>query len=566
MYRFHKYIFPCLLLCLALLLPGGILRAAAVPCETAVVAPEGAVFEAADGTTGVIPCGETVIATYADSTNGTAYIRFRDLEATVQTDALAPSAWMEDVCVKLVDPPTIRILQEDGVPMTAHPNRDADQIGRIPCGAEVTPIYVQEGEAYHNVYVEYEGQKGWIWFGPCSMTAEVRTKEGYAGEITVLEDGLRLMDYSDENTPKPVSAVIPKGTTLPYLYYRDVYYEGGSTSYYLEYQGVRGWLRAYEAYMETPTVSHATLDEPGYVMALDEADCALYRGPFRTGGRAGARLEPHVPVRFDSVAERWIDRETGKILTTEDPYPYNREAEFLYTCRVNVNGVVGWVTVSNRQTGYVSLKRPDVVTLRETPVYADERLQGDPVFTLPQWTFAECFFFSYDQQANKESLFVRFQGRTGWITSDAVEWDAFAKYCTALSELSVSETIGSKQTAFTIPAGEEFVKYDYHNYRDKTDPINSCAFVKYGDAAGWIDANANFIGSGEFDPAKQFGRSADVIRPVPVTQTQPVTQIAPAKQRRRMSGPVVVAAAAGGAVLAAGAVLVLVRKRRKRAG
>lgn len=179
-----------------------------------------------------------------------------------------------------LDSPVRFYIYKD-IEMYSGPSYKYEQIGEtIPAGQIVTVTYADYEEVWG--YTEYNGKKGWIyiyWYDKGNKIARVIENDDEKKLITV-RDIDRLYKYpndslvdSDGNRPDVdvIEVSIPAGTALTAEYHYPILKDNGL--FYVEYNGVKGWIDSYEG---------VAVRSKGSVLALSPNDIKIYDEKYKS--------------------------------------------------------------------------------------------------------------------------------------------------------------------------------------------------------------------------------------------------------------------------------------------
>ncbi len=456
---------------------------------------DGAEYRDESGKTGVIPEGDTVLVYDYDYETKEMKALYDGKKIILDGDEL-DEEYDDFYGDKYPAPQKYRVWDENGAVVRREPREKSSKIAKLPFGMEFEVLYYAYDEFSVWVSVDFDGVSGWVYDEDLVMVRGGNS----TGKITVVADGVKL--YEDG---KAVSKVIPSGTVLEYDYFTDHYWEGGVTSYYTEYNGVKGWVEGLRSVMDYPTVCNTTIDRSGYVMIASDEDRALYSGPFGTGEKLEVSIPEDTVTAYSSFSEKTVDKKTGEVLTEYGDYDIfesDKYTDTIFTCRVKIGDVTGWVTATDSSTGF----RTQSITGDGTPGYAvteskidaygNKDLKGDKLFSVPAYAPLTIYFYCYNNDTGLNTVYAEYKGQYGWTDSRKTAGSG-SRNLNAFSDIDFISDVESGKVTGKIPAGTGFV--DFMIPDDFSEETGGYIFVRYGDEFGWIEKDADYLVSGPWD-------------------------------------------------------------------
>lgn len=305
---------------------------------------------------------------------------------------------------------SVVIINKDGVYLRKGPSLAYEISSElIPYGTVITYSKVNsqfELDAQW-AYTEYNGISGWLYiyqYGTESIydCAYILSEaDGYTGTLEVLTDGAHLTETADPQSVK-VAENIPAGTTFTYKYFYENY---DSISAFVEYNGVKGWLRTRDSAYKVAT------GERGGIYVLAGNGLPLYEKPLDESAQVIATLPKNTNLSVDK--QYWDAEEVDGKLT---------ETRWMH---VNYNGTQGWV-YSDDITEYCymfSAYDLKIAAADSLNLYSEPDEESKVISVVPKDTVVTCV---YETKAQKGDIvaywsFVEYNGAQGWIFSTEEE-------------------------------------------------------------------------------------------------------------------------------------------------
>ena len=278
------------------------------------------------------PVGTQLVALDELEFNGELYlaVEYKDFFAYIKSSKILINVQNvgEEAAYPTASQRSAIIINKEGVTLRKGPSLAYDAATEaVPYGTIVNYSLVNcEEEIYAQwAYTEYNGVKGWLNLSQYGISdsfdcaAVLSDTSGYTGSLTVLDDGAFLTETPDTASEKTVEN-IPAGTTLAFKYYYNFY---DSISAFVEYNGVKGWLR-------TKTDSAKTaIGEKGGIYVLSENGMPLYKSAFDESDEPAAIVPAGTNLCVDYVY-RDAGQSDGEIV----------EYKWMHTV---YNGTDGWI-------------------------------------------------------------------------------------------------------------------------------------------------------------------------------------------------------------------------------
>ena len=136
-------------------------------------------------------------------------------------------------------------INPDGAKLRSGPSNAHPEIATVPAGTEFDIEYVIGGWGAW-AYVTYNGTSGWLHFYEYEDSYDCINLKEEPGKAMVVNNSTYLTQTPDDSSPK-VTEAIPYGTIFNYTH---IYHEAKADIAYVEYNGVKGWLRTRDAFAQ----------------------------------------------------------------------------------------------------------------------------------------------------------------------------------------------------------------------------------------------------------------------------------------------------------------------------
>lgn len=136
-------------------------------------------------------------------------------------------------------------INPDGAKLRSGPSNAHPEVTTVPAGTEFDIEYVIGGWGAW-AYVTYNGTSGWLHFYEYGDSYDCIDLKEKPGKAMVVNNSTYLTKTPDTNSPK-VSEAIPYGTVFNYTH---IYHEAKADIAYVEYNGIKGWLRTRDAFAQ----------------------------------------------------------------------------------------------------------------------------------------------------------------------------------------------------------------------------------------------------------------------------------------------------------------------------
>ncbi len=398
-------------------------------------------------------------------------------------------------------------INPDGAKLRSGPSNAHPEVATVPAGTEFDIEYVIGGWGAW-AYVTYNGTSGWLHFYEYEDSYDCINLKEKPGKAMVVDNSTYLTKTPDGNSPK-VSEAIPYGTVFSY---KHIYNEAKSDIAYVEYNGVKGWLRTRAAWGEG-AASHFegsifTVNPDGLNVYSDikDSDKVICKIPYNT----------IVPAEYELFNEGAQDGEISS-------YVY-----------VSYNGMKGWVRLENwaevnsvSTSGKVDSMRIDAKSI---PVYKEPSTDSAVIDTL-QKNDKVCRLYG-EYIMSDEWFLICNDGYVGWIPYSEDSWEIF------------EETEKNPLTACTIKIGEPIpdAEPEFKDGYDNALPAPSILSIK------------------DTEKTTEENSVPSVTEEATQPTDTPVTDKAASPQ---MIIILCVAAAAAGAITAAVIIVIVIKKRKK---
>ncbi len=301
---------------------------------------------------------------------------------------------------------SVAIINAEGICLRKGPSFAYEVASEpIPFGTVISYNLTNcEEESYAQwAYTEYKGVKGWLYiynFGATNSfdCAKIIDADSlYTGLLQTLTDGAYLTE-----TPDPASAKtaenIPAGTKLSFKYFYEFY---DSISAFVEYNGIKGWLKTRDSSYKVAT------GEKGGVYVLTEKGLPIYEKPFDENSKHFAVVPKDTNLCVDYVF--WDAEATGDTV-----------AEYRWM-HVNFNGKDGWIFSGNSSDYCYMNSSFDLKIIAEggLKLYTALNAEAEAISTVPKGSTVTCIYEIEEMKDNTKSYwsYVEYSGKQGWIFS-----------------------------------------------------------------------------------------------------------------------------------------------------
>lgn len=290
---------------------------------------------------------------------------------------------------------TVVVANKDGISLRNGPSFAYSTVGEvIPYGTKLSYDKVNCATEYDSqwAYTKHNNVAGWIYIypyglpGKASCAGVLDENSNYTGVILTISDGVFLTENADEDSAK-VAENIPANTVFSFKYYCENY---DSISAYVEYNGVKGWLKTRGIGYKTAT------GVKGGVYVLNENGIPFYKN-------ANSEEEPvaTVPANANLCVDYLHIDTNGVAMHTK----YNGDEGWLISSNVN-----DYIFMENAYD--VEVKKADGIDL-----YENLSKNAEIKAKIPQGTVLTC---SYETSVSSGSTtyfcnYVEYNGNYGWI-------------------------------------------------------------------------------------------------------------------------------------------------------
>lgn len=301
---------------------------------------------------------------------------------------------------------SVAIINKDGVCLRKGPSFAYDTASEaIPFGTVVNYSLVNcEEEAYAQwAYTEYNGVKGWLYIYQYGLTSHfdcayiLGESDHYTGSLKTLSDGAFLTETPDSTSAKTVEN-IPEGTVLTFKYFYEFY---DSICAFVEYDGVKGWLRTRDSSYKAAT------GEKGGVYVLTENGLPLYKKAFDENDEPAAVVPAGTNLCVDYVY--WDAAQSGEEVL---------EYKWMH---VNYNGTDGWLFSADASEYCYMLGAFDLKIAADggLELHALPNSEAEVISTIPKDSTVTCIYEINETKDGETSYwsYVEYGGKQGWIHS-----------------------------------------------------------------------------------------------------------------------------------------------------
>lgn len=298
-----------------------------------------------------------------------------------------------------------------------------------------------EDEAYAQwAYTEYNGDKGWIYifnYGAADSfdCAKILDSDSnYTGLIKTLGSGAYLTETPDPASAKTVEN-IPAETKLSFKYYYEFY---DSISVFVEYNGVKGWMKTRDSSYRVAT------GEKGGIYVIAEKGLPIYEKPFDENSKPFAVVPENTNLCVDYVF--WDAEASGDKIA---------EYRWMHT---EFNGKEGWI-FSGDSSEYCSMLKAFDLKIKADGglnLYSTMNTDGEIISTVPKNSTVTCIYELTETADNTITYwsYVEYEGKQGWIFSAEGETEYVAG-----SEKQLGAPFGAQLIeAEEIPISPEIVE------------------------------------------------------------------------------------------------------------
>lgn len=317
------------------------------------------------------------------------YIKQKD--ATLTKPIAGP-----EVSYETAETRTVAVADKNGLLLRNGPSFAYSTVGEtIPYGTKLTYDKVNCANEYDAqwAYTKHNDIGGWIYIYPygsagkpgCAFTLD--ESSNYTGVITTLTDGAYLTETANGDSAK-VCENIPADTVLSFRYYYENY---DSISAYVEYDGVKGWLKARNNGYKTAT------GVKGGVYVLNKDGMPLYENAVDENRKVLSTVPADTNLCVD-----YIDVDTQGI-----------------AMHVEYGGKEGWL-ISENTSDYVYMELAYSVEIKKADgveLYSSLSEGSEVISVIPEGTVLTCI---YETSVSKNGYtfycnYVEYGGKLGWI-------------------------------------------------------------------------------------------------------------------------------------------------------
>ena len=289
----------------------------------------------------------------------------------------------------------------------------------IPVGTILNYIYSDD----YYIYIQYNGIEGWVYVdNPYTVSSVTKTNKSLVdytsdGKIYTLGD---IEMYKDQTCTEKLDVLIPKNTEVSYQY--SFAYSLRSTSYYVNYNGVEGWISNVQ-YLDFPT------------------DLLIKRGT-----NAFIYNTDSINIYSDLDKTNIIDTlENNEVINLIYSISFNDITEDCEVCRYNnmnyieyETGKFGWIDI----TGILFANKIDNSYTKyelQSDLAMYDKPNGQEVGqVIPTGSILTDVYYVYDKENYESWLYVNYNGINGWIRYDDIK--SFNDYSNLETEDSCTKT------------------------------------------------------------------------------------------------------------------------------
>lgn len=356
----------------------------------------------------LVPVGTQLIASDELEFDGELYlaVEYGDFYAYVKKTKITVNVQSvgEEAAYPTASQRSVIIINKNGICLRKGPSFAYDEASEsIPYGTVINYGMVNcEEEAYAQwAYTEYNGVKGWLYIYQYGLTNHfdcafvLSDTDRYTGSLKVLTDGAFLTETPDSSSAKTIEN-IPAGTTLTFKYFYEFY---DSISAFVEYDGIKGWLKTKDGSCKTAT------GEKGGIYVLTENGLPLYKNAFDESNEPAAIVPAGTNLCVDYVY--WdADQNNGELI----------EYKWMH---VNYNGTDGWLfSADTSEYGYM-LSAFDLKIAADggLELYTMPNSEAEVISTVPKDTTVTCIYEISETKDGETTYwsYVEYNGKQGWI-------------------------------------------------------------------------------------------------------------------------------------------------------
>lgn len=324
-------------------------------------------------------------------------------------------------------------INPDGAKLRSGPSNAHPEVATVPAGTEFEIEYVIGGWGAW-AYVTYNGTSGWLHFYEYEDSYDCINLKEEPGKLMVVDNATYLTKTPDTNSPK-VTEAIPYGTVLSY---KHIYHEAKADIAYVEYNGIKGWLRTRDAFSEGTAYhnkgSILIINPDGLNVYSDakDSDKVLCKIPYNT-------IVPCEYVLYNDGAQ------DGEI------------SDYRY---VSYNGMKGWIrlvcAVDDAQSIASYIVNKVKVTQKSIPVYSEISTGSSVIYNLKRDDIVYKVSDKYIEPDDDWSLIYNGE-YLGWVLDKDNNWD----YIEEIEKYQLPECI--MKIGEPIPDAEPEFKEGYDN-------------------------------------------------------------------------------------------------------
>lgn len=379
----------------------------------------------------------TILFEYTDN-KGVLYgsVEYDDKSGEIklsETKAVADSIKLEDF--EKFDTPKKLYVFREGCYLYSGPSVSYDKLSEeeIPVGTTLEYQYYNEVWAY----VEYDGKEGWVYIYPYyevydgveAAVADVATKDSKVltiNKITTL--------YKEPSTgSETISVSIPAGEEVEYKY--SFSSDPHGIMVYVVYNGVEGWLNIVSSSFYGTSESDFTAavkQDCSSIFVLSET--SLYSERENKDSKVKKTIPANTEVSFDYVI--YLDESWYRVSYDGDDY-------WLYIDDDNSDNYELFY-------GYVS----NYKTKKEVTIYESSSSSSNSLGKIKSDVSISSKYSRYIDGATW--LYVVYDGVTGWVSTDSMEYIDSSEVCDVTYEEETKEDEKDEDTTGSEDKGSSF--------------------------------------------------------------------------------------------------------------
>lgn len=355
----------------------------------------------------IVPSGKKLTVTGEHYFDGMLYlaVEYNDFNAYIKSEevSLKKEIAGTEAGYRTSDERSVIVINQNGVNLRKGPSFMYETHEKtIPYGTVINYNYTNseyESDAMW-AYAQYKGAAGWVYIYNIEEIYDcayiLSDSDIYTGVVEILTDGAYLTKTVDPNSEKTVEN-IPAGTVLSFKYF---YENLDCLSAFVEYNGIKGWLRTRSTDYKVAT------GEKGGVYVLANEGLPLYEKPLDESAQPIATVPKNTNLCVDF--EYWDAEKKENVII---------ESRWMH---VDYNGTDGWIFSNDISEYSYMFGAYDIKVTNENGLnlYAEPDKKSEPVSVLAKDSVATCVYETSVLEENEIVywLFVECNGVQGWVS------------------------------------------------------------------------------------------------------------------------------------------------------